>query len=93
MKPVTLKLLNETDDPIYFGGVRVDRKNNRQLWRFGSKYAHRWHTTKTVTGKWKTWVKWDSYFGGWDSEYEHLPSIPADESEDPGARDADDAKT
>lgn len=88
MKYVTLKLLNEIDDPTTLGGILVNCRGTSELWQFGREYANRRRLAKTVDGKWKTWVKWDSDFGGWDSEYANLEPISADDGENPGASDA-----
>jgi len=81
VKKVTLKLLNETDDPKSFGGIFIDRSGDSQLWQFGSKYANRRRTLETVDGKPKLVIKWDSDLGGWSSAYSYQAFAPVDAGE------------
>jgi hypothetical protein len=93
MKAVTLKLLNETDDPKSFGGIFIDRNGRSQLWQFGSKYANRQRTLETVDGKPKLSIEWNADLGGWSSAYSYQAFVPVDEGEILGmAETADELK-
>jgi len=65
MKDVTLKLLNETDDPKAFGGVHIGTVGNNQLWRFGGRFANRSHSA------------WDSDLERWSSVWGSMAPVPS----------------
>jgi len=81
MKTVTLKLLNETDDPKSFGGIFIDRNGGSQLWQFGSKYANRQRFLEVVDGQPKLSIEWNADLGGWSSAYDYQTFVPVDAGE------------